>query len=209
MPRRSGGHSQRQGARGESQQRLEIATEAARIMAEQGIDDFGAAKRKAAARLLFGEEKNLPTNQEVQAAFERHIALFHPENTATLRRLREVTLAAMQLLSAFDPRVVGNVLAGTVTSFSNIQLHVVAEAPEDIQFFLQDRGVPATQGEKRMRFGLGPQTLPSFNFRLDDIGVELTVFDRLGAREAPLSPVDGKPMRRAGVQEVTRWLDPL
>ena len=205
MAKRPGPPLHRQAPRGESQRRQEIATEAARIMAEQGVDDFGAAKRKAAARLLLGEEKNLPTNQEVQAAFERHIALFHPESEATLRRLREVALAAMQLLRTFEPRAVGNILSGTVTAFSNVQLHVVAEAPEDIQFFLEDRGIPAVQTEKRLRFGLGPQSLPSFHFRFDDIGIDLTVFDRLSIREAPLSPVDGKPMRRAGLSEVARW----
>jgi hypothetical protein len=30
----------------------------------------------------------------------------------------------------------------------------------------------------------------------------LCVFDRLEAREAPLSPVDGKPMKRANLREV-------
>jgi hypothetical protein len=36
----------------------------------------------------------------------------------------------------------------------------------------------------------------------DDVPIELCVFDRRAARRAPLSPVDGKPMKRANLREL-------
>jgi hypothetical protein len=44
--------------------------------------------------------------------------------------------------------------------------------------------------------------LPVVQFSVYDIPVEATVFPRDGIRQAPLSPSDGKPMRRAAVSEV-------
>jgi hypothetical protein len=37
---------------------------------------------------------------------------------------------------------------------------------------------------------------------VDDQPVELVVFNIDGIRQAPISPVDGKPMRRADLREV-------
>jgi hypothetical protein len=41
---------------------------------------------------------------------------------------------------------------------------------------------------------------------LDDQPIEATVFPTDGIRQAPVSPVDGKPMRRANVIELEALL---
>jgi hypothetical protein len=51
------------GARGAM--RARIAAGAARIMAEEGIDDFALAKRKAARRLGAADTEALPANDEI------------------------------------------------------------------------------------------------------------------------------------------------
>ena len=51
----------------EQQTRLRIAAAAARLMAEDGIDDFALAKRKAARQLGLGDSQALPANEEVEA----------------------------------------------------------------------------------------------------------------------------------------------
>jgi hypothetical protein len=45
-------------------------------------------------------------------------------------------------------------------------------------------------------------TLPSVRFEMGNEMVEAFVFPTDGIRQAPISPVDGKPMRRAGISEV-------
>ena len=62
--------------------RRALAQEAARIMAEHGIDDYGFAKRKAAERLGVGEHAVLPKNSEVEAALIEYQRLFAPDSHA-------------------------------------------------------------------------------------------------------------------------------
>src|SRR3970040_2866930 len=57
--------------------RQHIATDAARIMAEEGVRDFQSAKRKAAARLGLPETRHLPGNDEVDSALQEHLRLFY------------------------------------------------------------------------------------------------------------------------------------
>ncbi len=55
-------------ARGGEQLRYHLSQEAARIMAEEGVRDYHAAKCKAAVRLNQAEARNLPSNREVEDA---------------------------------------------------------------------------------------------------------------------------------------------
>jgi hypothetical protein len=44
--------------------------------------------------------------------------------------------------------------------------------------------------------------VPSVRFEMGNETIEAFVFPRDGIRQAPVSPVDGKPMRRADLKEV-------
>ncbi len=173
-------------------------------MAEEGVRDFQTAKRKAAARLGLPETKHLPGNDEVDSALQEYLRLFHGSRlTQSLRRLRELATEAMRFLSRYDPRLVGPVLSGTVTSATEIEIHLVADTPEEIGFWLQEHGIPYEQTDRRLRFGGDRQeTFPAYRFTADNVPIGLCVFNRRAAREAPLSPVDGKPMKRANLREV-------
>jgi hypothetical protein len=208
MPPRSGPRQGKSLGRSEEHKRLRIATEAARIMAEEGVRDFQIAKRKAAARLNLAEVKNLPGNDEVQAALSEHLQLFHQADLArNTRRLREVAAEAMRFLAVFEPRLVGHVLSGTVTPASEVQLHLSADSPEQVGLFLQDHHIPFRLTERRIRFGGDRyKNVSAYHFTADEVPIELCVFDPRAAREAPLSPVDGKPMQRANLRETEELL---
>lgn len=195
-------------ARGEEHKRQRIAVEAARIMAEEGVPDFHAAKRRAANRLGLPETRHLPTNEEVQAALQQHLRLFRGNALAhDVRRLRRLALEAMRFLADFEPRLVGPVLSGTVTPESEIQLHISADAPEQVTLFLQERGIPFRLTERRLRFGGERyETVSAYRFTADGVAVELYVFNPRSVRETPLSPVDGRPMRRAALKEIESLL---
>ena len=198
------GHRAKPQTPGADQLRQHIATSAARIMAEEGVSDFQTAKRKAAARLGLPETKHLPGNEEVESALQEYLRLFHGGRLShSVRRLRELAAEAMGFLAKFEPRLVGPVLSGTVTSASAIELHLTADTPEEIGFWLDEHGIPYTQADRRLRFGGERyETFPAYSFTADDVPVELCVFDHREARETPLSPVDGKPMKRANLREV-------
>lgn len=177
-------------------------------MAEAGVRDYQLAKRKAIQRLNLPWDKNLPGNDEIEAALADYLRLFHGARLDNhVRRLRRLALDAMQFLERFDPRLVGAVVSGTVTADAPIQLHVTADTPEAVCLWLQEHGIPFEQSERRLRFGGGRQQAQAlFRFTADDSVIELCVFARAGAREAPLSPVDGKPMKRANRREVEQLL---
>ena len=59
--------------------RRDIASLAARLMAEDGIDNFGLAKRKAARQLGAPDSEALPTNQEVEDALRAYQALYQED----------------------------------------------------------------------------------------------------------------------------------
>lgn len=198
-------------SRGENLKRQHITAEAARIMVEEGVSDFHMAKRKAAVRLNLPATKHLPTNQEVEAALQEYLHLFHAHRLDTgLRHLRMLAIEAMHFLARFKPLLVGPVLRGTVTPGSEIQLHVSADTPEEIAFLLQEHHIPFEQAERRLRFGGERyETLPAYRFVAGGVTIELCIFSLRSVRETPLSPVDGKPMKRANIKEVENLLNPL
>jgi hypothetical protein len=96
------------------------------------------------------------------------------------------------------------VLSGTVTAQSVIQLHVCADTPEELGLLLGEHGIPYEETDKRLSYGGDrQQTCPIYRFSVDTATIELYVLNRQSIREAPLSPVDGKPMKRAGIKELT------
>lgn len=190
------------------QLRRALAQEAARIMSEQGIDDFGLAKRKAAERLGATDIAVLPKNTEIEAALEAHHRLFEAgTHSSALSALRATALQAMQLLRRFDPRLVGPVLSGTASAHSEITLHLFAEGSEPVALHLMERGVPHRIGERRLRYE--PDRLvayPVVQFVAGDKEIDAVVFPLNGIRQSPSSPVDGRPMRRADTAELESLL---
>jgi hypothetical protein len=184
--------------------RRAIAQEAARIMAEHGVQDFLFAKRKAAERFGVTDSAVLPRNAEVEVALEEYHRLFGgEEHDQSLLAQRLVAIEAMRALRDFQPRLVGPVLHGTATPHSDVQLHAFAERAEQICTRLLDRRVDYEVGEKRVKMNAERVLLqPSIRFEIDDQAVEVVVFPPDGIRQAPTSPVDGRPMRRADLGEV-------
>lgn len=190
------------------QLRRALAQEAARIMSEQGIDDFGLAKRKAAERLGATDIAVLPKNTEIEAALATHHRLFESRtHSSALSGLRETALQAMRLLERFEPRLVGPVLSGTASAYSEITLHLFAEGSEPVALHLMERGIPHRIGERRMRYE--PDRLvayPVVQFVAGDKEIDAIVFPLNGIRQSPSSPVDGRPMRRADTAELESLL---
>lgn len=192
----------------DQQMRARIAQEAARLMTEEGIHDFYVAKRKAAQRLGAPDTRNMPRNMEVEAALQEYQRLFHAEERAArLKALREGAAQAMRFLADFNPRLVGSVLSGTAGQHADINLHLFADTPEDVSLFLMEANIPFNTSHKRMRVNREEwQEFPCYEFMAGEHPVELVVFAREGRREAPRSPVDGRPMQRAGLDEVEALL---
>ncbi|WP_019626950.1 hypothetical protein [Thioalkalivibrio sp. ALJT] len=193
-----------------SRVRQELAQEAARIMLDDGIRDFGLAKRKAAEHLGVDARHEMPGNLEIQdAAIERSRLFANADSRAAYRSRLQAALVVMERLAHLEPRLVGPLLQGLVESQPLINLHGFAETVEEVILELGEHGIHCETGEHRYRSRQGrEQRMPFLAFRgPDDTDVELTVFPLDGMRQAPPSPVDGRPMPRAARHEVERMLE--
>jgi hypothetical protein len=189
--------------------RQRLAQEAARLMAEEGVQDFYTAKRKAAERLGAPNTQNMPRNTEIEEALQDYQRLFQgTQGPERLRRLREDAVQAMRLFASFEPRLAGSVLSGTAGAHSDVNLHLFADAPEEVNLFLMGTGIPFETGLRRMR--LNRETsgdIPSVRFLAGEQPIEALIFPANGIRQAPLSPVDGRPMERASLNRVLDMLE--
>lgn len=130
--------------------RRTIAANAARLMAEDGIADFGLAKRKAARQLGAGQSEALPTNEEIEAELRSFLALYQDEEQpGRLRELRTVALEVMELFAEFHPHLTGAVLAGTAGRYARVEIELFADSSKDVEIFLLSRGIDYALADNR------------------------------------------------------------
>lgn len=191
--------------RRQQQLRREITAEAARIIATEGQRNYRAAKKKAAQRIGVRDRMALPSNIEVKDALEIYLKLYGGEaHHDNLERLRSAALTVMQGLQDFRPRLVGPVLDGTADSHSRISLHVFCDSPDQVILYFLEESITFKQEQRKIRWLDGSyRTMPLIVFDFEDAAVvELMVFDTVHLRQAPPSPLDGKPQPRASLAEV-------
>ena len=183
--------------------RERIAAAAARIMAEDGIDSFALAKRKAARQLGAPDTEALPRNEEVEEALHAYRALYqaeeHPQRVAELRR---IALDAMQTLEQFSPYLTGPVLKGTAGPYAEIELQLFPESPKDVEIYLLDRGVSFATAEGRRFSGDRAHAVSVLSLIWQDTPLKLQVFDPRDERVALKSSPAGRVPDRAGIAEV-------
>jgi hypothetical protein len=186
------------------QARREVAAEAARILATEGQHNYHAAKKKAAERIGVSERLALPSNIEVKDALRSYQALYGgSDHRQNIERLRLAAARSMQLLEIFQPRLVGSVLDGTANAHSRIALHVFSDAIESLIFFLAENGAAFSQEQRQIRwYDGGHRVVPLVVLEFDEVEIEMTVFEPVHLRQAPPSPIDGRPQRRASLPEV-------
>lgn len=157
--------------------REQLAHQAARLMAENGITDHAYAKRKAAKQLGSPDTQHLPSNQEVDRALRSFRALFqHEHHPVILNQLREQALAAMHHLEPFHPYLTGSVLDGSAGEQSDINLSVYSDDVKAVMMFLLKHKIEFESGEWSTHLMGRMQNLPSFTLQSDTgVPVHITV----------------------------------
>ncbi len=186
-----------------------VAQEAARIIVDHGVRDYRLAKQKAADRLGIMSRGALPGNAEIEAAVAEHLEIFGRESHADhLRLMRMAALSAMELLVSFTPRLVGPVLVGTADENSAVNLHVFADSAEAVAMELSQMGISYRPYERRLKSRRDRvETYAGFEFHHSNSAIQVTVFPVDGIRQAPMSPIDGKPMKRVAAEAVQLLLE--
>jgi hypothetical protein len=177
---------------------IELATSAARLVVEEGLE-YAAAKRKA-ARAFAPTRVKLPSNELVEQQVREYLALFHAETQpAELWALRCLALRWMQRLVEFRPHLAGAVWRGTATRLSAIHVDLFADDPKAPEIALVNLGVDydASEGGRNRRGE--PFSVLSLADRCPELGqlvtLHLSVHDHDAQRGALLPDPAGRSWR--------------
>ena len=120
-----------------SWRRARIASLAARLMAENGIGNYSAAKRKAASILGLPANARLPENAEVESELRTYQRLFQEdEQGKRLADLRKKAIEFMEIVQGFNPYLSGAVLDGTAGRGAGIDIQLFTDSAKDVEIFL-------------------------------------------------------------------------
>jgi len=143
--------------------REQLAHQAAKLMAEDGITDHAFAKRKAARQLGASDTQHLPSNQEVDEALHSYRALYqHDSHPGILYQLREEALDAMRMFESFHPYLTGSVLSGTAGEQSDINLMLFSDDEKAVLLFLLKNNIEFEDSEWITRIGGHEESVPSY-----------------------------------------------
>ena len=161
--------------------RMQIAALAARMMAEDGVQDFGFAKRKAARQLGATDVDTLPTNAEVETALREHQALYQDEEHAErLYEMRSVAAEVLALLAPFRAYLTGAVLDGTAGRYARIDIDVFADSAKDVEIFFLNENLRYEHREPRKLIHDTPEAILELEW--DELPVRLTIYEARAER---------------------------
>ena len=192
---------------GRNDRRAHIAHLAARLMAEDGIEDYALAKRKAARQAGTPDTRELPTNEEIDAALRIYQQIYHQEeHRDRLRALREIALKAMRELSQFNPYLTGSVLNGNAGKYADINLQLYTDSAKAVELYLMDRRIPYRTAQSRLYCGSEPLMAPVYTVNDNGTEIEITVLSPRELRGALRTSLEGKGIERAKPPAVEQLL---
>jgi len=185
------------------QMRSRIAHLAARMIAEDGISDYGLAKRKAARQAGAPDSRNLPTNVEIEDALRAYHALYQADTHAEeVQRMRELALEMMQILEPFDPHLTGPVLSGNVGRHAEIHLHLYTDDLKGLELFLLNRQIAFKTRQVRVWSGDIGLVVPTFLVATQEADFAITVLLPQHRRQPLRVSSEGRPLERAPIESV-------
>jgi len=192
---------------GRNDRRSRIAHLAARLMAQDGIEDYALAKRKAARQAGMPETRELPTNEEVEEALRTYQQIYHhEEHRNRLRVLRETAVRAMRELARFNPHLTGSVLNGNAGKYADVNLQLFTDNEKAVELYLIDRRIPYKSAQSRLYSGEERRTVPVYTLNDQGTDIELTVLSTLDLRGPLRTSPEGKNIERAKLQAVEQLL---
>jgi len=188
---------------GNSQQRtrIAIANAAARLMAEDGINDFVTAKRKAVQNLGLPDSTQLPENAEVEAELRLYQRLFQDEEQiARIDFLRQKASEIMTIVQRFNPYLTGSVLDGTAGRYAEIDIQIFTDSAKDVEIFLLNQKVDYEHSVPRSDRAEAVLTIQS-----DEATANLIVYPRKEERVA-FKTRDGRVRPRVRLDALQKLL---
>ena len=165
--------------------RRAIAAQAARLIAADGLADYGAAKHKAARQLGFRETDGLPDNGEIEEALRTYQALFQNEEQRTrLMEMRRAAQAVMRDLATYRPYLAGATWNGTATRGAPIDIDLFTDDEKLLELSLINRGVAFTAAQRPHFLADLQARVPVLKIEVEGFEVRLSVFRHSDQRYA-------------------------
>lgn len=181
--------------------RREIAALAARMIAEDGITDYGFAKRKAARQLGAVNADELPNNAEIEAEVRTYLAVFQDEEHVERQLvMRLAAIEVMRELEPFRPYLTGAVLEGTAGRYSEVEIDLFPESAKEVEIFFLNQNVAYEHREPRRNQPDGPEAILVFDW--DDIPFKLRIYAQDIERVSRRAAHGARQMERARLSVV-------
>jgi hypothetical protein len=172
-------------------------------MAEDGIEDFALAKRKALRRLGIEGRIPLPGNDEIEEQLRAYRALYQAEEHGPrVASLRRAAVDAMKALARFRPYLTGSVLAGTAGPYAEVELQLFPDDAKQVEFYLLERRIPYEARSARRYSGDRAREASVLAFEWQGVQVNASVFDARDERTALKTSLAGRVPPRAAIAEV-------
>jgi hypothetical protein len=186
--------------------RREIAALAARMIAEDGISDYGFAKRKAARQLGAVNADELPNNAEIDAEVRTYLAIFQDEEHLERQQVMRIAAAeVMRELDAFRPYLTGAVLEGTAGRYAEVEIDLFPESAKEVEIFFLNHGVAYEHREPRRNQPDAPEAILVFDW--GDVPVKLRIYSPDVERLSRRSPHGARQMERARLATVEALIE--
>lgn len=186
--------------------RREIAALAARMIAEDGISDYGFAKRKAARQLGAVNADELPNNAEIDAEVRTYLAIFQDEEHLERQQVMRIAAAeVMRELDAFRPYLTGAVLEGTAGRYAEVEIDLFPESAKEVEIFFLNHGVAYEHREPRRNQPDAPEAILVFDW--GDVPVKLRIYSPDVERLSRRSPHGARQMEKARLATVEALIE--
>ncbi len=177
--------------------RAEIATAAARMIAEDGVD-YGTAKRKAVKQILGNNKVRgdvLPDNAMLEEEVRLYNELFFGDTQpARLLHLRNLAVHIMTELAPFQPHLTGAVLNGTAGAYSDIHLQLFTESAKDVEIYLLNKNIDFEVSESS-HFKGRSDPVETLSFIWQQEGIHLALYETDDLRGAIKKSPSGRQER--------------
>lgn len=193
-----------------------LAQTAARLMAEDGINDFAYAKKKACRQLGVSDNSVLPSNAEIEDEIRLYQQIYNAdEQPILLNKLRESALVTMRIFQQFNPHLTGTVLDGIAGKYAITDIHLFADSAKEVEIFLLNQEIPFDISEKSYRISDRPskekkerlrKTVPVFTLETELGLVKLSVFDINDLRITTKKSSDGNQAERLNFEGVRQLI---
>ena len=165
-------------------------------MAEDGIADFGAAKRKAARHLGYSDKDALPSNDEVEVELRTYQSLFQrDEQFARLDAMRTVACDVMRRWEKYHPHLSGPAWSGTAGRESIVEIELFVDDEKTIQIQLLGLDIPFETAEHAHFNRTLTRRITALTVEYDGFLVRLSLYRTDDLRGAVKPDASGRPAR--------------